>query len=310
MGGGLALLSATLFLLHFNLSIEFTGGVEMSIATQTTEDTIENTLEESLEKAGFEWVSVGANKQVDGNTNVVINIGLSEDSQVKEISQNVQGTMLTNNIISSEEDVLGLSLIGPSIGGNMKNTTMFILIAGLIAVAVYMMFSFAGIRDFVSPSSLAVVTIITMLFDLTITSGAYGLYMWIDPTIQINTVFVTAMLMIMGYSINDTIIIMDRIRENITRRKDNLGKGLLYGQVFEDSIWQTMRRSIGTSLSTFLVVFVLFIFSFMYNATLIQHFAFVLSIGVIAGTYSSIFIAAPLVYLILGKFKKEQKKLK
>lgn len=103
--------------------------------------------------------------------------------------------------------------------------------------------------------------------------------MMIDPTAQVNTVFVTAMLMIMGYSINDTIIIMDRIRENLMKKK---GKALRYATVFENSIWETMRRSIGTSLSTFLVVFVLAIFSAIYGATLIQDFSLVLSVGVLA----------------------------
>lgn len=95
---------------------------------------------------------------------------------------------------------------------------------------------------------------------------------------------------------------MDRIRENLGKKKR---KSVIYATVFERSIWQTMRRSIGTSLSTFLVVFVLAIFSAVYGATLIQDFSFVLSVGVLAGTFSSIFIAAPLTYLLLGKWKKE-----
>lgn len=307
-GAGVAVIAAILFFLNFNLSIEFTGGVEVSLNSQSSVEKVENTLTSSLQDAWYENVKVSANRKVDDTLSVVMNLGLDNDSQVKEASDKIQEVLTTNEIISNEADILGMSLIGPSIGANMKTTTTYILIAGLLAVAVYMMFSFSWIRDVVSPTKLAIVTIITMIFDLTITAWAYSLYMMWDPTIQINTVFVTAMLMIMWYSINDTIVILDRIRENITKGKEDKIK--MYGPVFEKSIWQTMRRSIGTSLSTFLVVFVLFIFSFMYSATLIQHFAFVLSVWVIAGTYSSIFIAAPLVYILLWRFKKEVKSMK
>jgi SecD/SecF fusion protein len=80
---------------------------------------------------------------------------------------------------------------------------------------------------------------------------------------------------------------------------------MVYGQVFENSIWQTMRRSIGTSVSTLLVVIAMYAF----GTGVIKLFAFTVGIGVLAGTVSSIFLAAPLAYLMLGKFASEQKKL-
>lgn len=294
--------------MNFNLSIEFTGGIEVTVASQTPAEQVKQDLTEALTQKEYEG-TVQVNEQINGSLTIVTSLWLTQDKQVKQASDYIQSVLLEKQIIQSEDDVLGLSLIGPSIGGNIKSTTIWILLMGLIAVSVYMMLSFSSISAFVSPTVLALVTMITMVFDLTFTAGAYGLYMMWDPTIQVNTIFVTAMLMIMGYSINDTIVIMDRIRENVKNSKEKIGKGMLYGKVFEASIWQTMRRSIGTSLSTFLVVIILFIFSYVYNATLIQHFAFVLSVGVLAGTYSSIFIAAPLVYILLGKFKKEHKKL-
>lgn len=110
----------------------------------------------------------------------------------------------------------------------------------------------------------------------------------------------------MWYSINDTIIIMDRVRENITNQSTWTTKSwVLYGQIFEQSIRQTLRRSLGTSGSTLAVIIALFIF----GNGVIQNFAFTMWIGIIAGTYSSIFIAAPLLYVLQGKFKKEYKKL-
>jgi SecD/SecF fusion protein len=108
-------------------------------------------------------------------------------------------------------------------------------------MAIYMMFSFATIRKSVSPSVLAMVTIVTMVFDISIPAGAYGFLMMINSSITIDTVFIIAVLTNMGYSINDTIIIFDRIRENIQNKNE---KGIVYGKIFDDSLRQTMRRSI------------------------------------------------------------------
>jgi SecD/SecF fusion protein len=124
-------------------------------------------------------------------------------------------------------------------------------------MAIYMMFSFAAIRKAIPPSTLAVVTIITMIFDVSIPAGAYGFLMMINNSITLDTVFIIAVLTNMGYSINDTIIVFDRIRENIQNKNE---KNIIYGKVFDDSLWQTMRRSIGTSLSTLLVIVAMYIF--------------------------------------------------
>jgi SecD/SecF fusion protein len=124
-------------------------------------------------------------------------------------------------------------------------------------MAIYMMFSFAAIRKAIPPSTLAVVTIITMIFDASIPAGAYGFLMMINNSITLDTVFIIAVLTNMGYSINDTIIVFDRIRENIQNKNE---KNIIYGKVFDDSLWQTMRRSIGTSLSTLLVIVAMYIF--------------------------------------------------
>lgn len=197
------------------------------------------------------------------------------------------------------------SITGPSVGAYMQSAALRAIVIGIIFMVIYMLFSFAAIRKVVSPSILASVTIVTMLFDILIPAGAYGLLMLINPTVQVDTVFIIAILTIMGYSINDTIIIFDRIRENAESVITEKSKNILYAKVFEDSIRQTMRRSIGTSVSTLMVVVTMYIF----GTGVIKLFAFTTGIGVVAGTASSIFIAAPLAYLFLGKFNKEQKKL-
>jgi len=162
----------------------------------------------------------------------------------------------------------------------MQSAALRAVIIGIIFMVVYMLFSFAGIRKSISPSILASVTVVTMFFDILIPAGAYGLLMLINPTIQVDTVFIIAILTIMGYSINDTIIIFDRIRENMENVATEKNKNIIYGQIFEDSIWQTMRRSIGTSVSTLMVIVAMYFF----GTGVIKLFAFTTGIGVLAGT--------------------------
>jgi preprotein translocase SecF subunit len=114
-------------------------------------------------------------------------------------------------------------------------------------------------------------------------------------------------LTIMGYSINDTIIIFDRIRENIIKAwNQSWKKQLNYAMIFEDSLRQTMRRSVGTSLSTFLVIVAMYVF----GSGVIQSFALVMGIGILAGSFSSIFIAAPLAYYMILWNQSQTKTLK
>jgi len=94
----------------------------------------------------------------------------------------------------SEDDIVSLSLIGPSIGDYMKKSAVSALIIGLILMAVYMMISFSGIRRVIPPFTLAMVAIVTMLFDVSIPAGAYGILMRLNSTIQIDTVFIIAIL--------------------------------------------------------------------------------------------------------------------
>ncbi len=244
-------------------------------------------------------------KAEESFTDIIIKTSTSEDSQVTQIANSIQSFLIENNYIADEEGIVQSSITGPSVGAYMQSAALRAVIIGIIFMVVYMLFSFAAIRKVVSPSILASVTIVTMLFDILIPAGAYGLLMLINPTIQVDTVFIIAILTIMGYSINDTIIIFDRIRENAESIMAEKSKNILYAKIFEDSIWQTMRRSIGTSVSTLMVVVAMYFF----GAGVIKLFAFTTGIGILAGTASSVFIAAPLAYLLLGKFSTEQKKL-
>jgi len=295
--------SLVLFTMNLNPSIDFTGGMQIRVA---------NVLNDSFEKNATsylaeQWINEVAitTKAEESFTDIIIKTSTSDDSQVTQIANSIQSFLIENNYIADEEGILQSSITGPSVGAYMQSAALRAVIIGIIFMVVYMLFSFAGIRKSISPSILASVTVVTMFFDILIPAGAYGLLMLINPTIQVDTVFIIAILTIMGYSINDTIIIFDRIRENMENVATEKNKNIIYGQIFEDSIWQTMRRSIGTSVSTLMVIVAMYFF----GTGVIKLFAFTTGIGVLAGTMSSIFIAGPLAYLLMGKFSKEQKKL-
>lgn len=288
--------------MNLNPSIDFTGGMQIRVATVLDDSFTKN----ATTYLSDQWIaaSIGI-KPEELFTDIIIKTNTNEDSQVTQIANGIQSFLIENNYIADEEGIVQSSITGPSVGAYMQSAALRAVIIGIIFMVVYMLFSFAAIRKVVSPSILASVTIVTMLFDILIPAGAYGLLMLINPTIQVDTVFIIAILTIMGYSINDTIIIFDRIRENAESVVAEKSKNILYAKIFEDSLWQTMRRSIWTSVSTLMVIVAMYIF----GTGVIKLFAFTTGIGVLAGTASSVFIAAPLAYLLLGKFSAEQKKL-
>lgn len=294
-----------LFFLNFRPSIEFTGGIQLSLNNLQNADALVTNINTALIDQGFVNPQTSL-QQGSSSSELLVALQFANDTQVKEVSEQLFNVLMDNNHIASEDDIIGSALNGPSISSYMKSSAINAIIAGLVLIAIYMMFSFMAMRKHISPLTLAGVVIATSVFDLAIPAGAYAIWMMIDPTITVNTTFIIAMLTIMGYSINDTIIILDRVRENTIKNKEQLEEGqVLYGNLIEQSIWQTMRRSIGTSLTTFLVVVAMFIF----GASIMQQFAFTMAIGVLAGSFSSIFLGAPLLYILLNKRQREIKKL-
>ncbi len=298
----LVIWSWLIFILNVNFSSEFTWWVNLSINKNVDINKISKDMKRYLEQNWFKNPKI----EVENITNwasITIETKVNDDKKVNSLSNWLKKFLMEDNYIKTSDDVLSLSITWPSVWAYMQKATLIALWVWLLFMAIYMLFSFAAIRKYISPSILAVVTIITMFFDISIPTWMYWLRMMINHTVQVDTIFVIAILTTMWYSINDTIIIFDRIRENI--QKTHNTNWMIYWKVFENSLWQTMRRSIWTSVSTLLVIVAMFILW----TWVLKSFAFTMWIWVIAWTYSSIFIAAPLAYLMLWKFKKERKKL-
>ena len=240
----------------------------------------------------------------DGYDSVLLQIAVDDDAKVSEVTDTVKQTLLTTNTIASLDNILESSITWPSIGEYITKTAKNALIWGIILMAFYILFAFAWMRDLISPLLLGVVTIITMVFDVSVAAGAYGLLMKLNAAVQIDTIFIIALLTVLWYSVNDTIVIFDRIRENFVEKKKAIDEWrLTREEVFEMSLRQTMRRSLATSISTLLVVVAMYFF----GTWILKMFAFTLGMWVIAGTYSSIFLAAPFAYILSNKKTAEEK---
>lgn len=271
------------------LSIEFTWGIDTTIEWQ--HDISEEKLEELLSTYDAA-VTVAYD---EGDTELLVvprNLG---DEKSADVWNMVNDYLLDNGYIKGDENIKSTSFIWPSIGDYMTKAAKTAIIWGLALMGIYILIVFVWVREYFSPWIFSLVTVITLLHDVIIAAGGFGILMHFDTTIMIDSVFVMAILTVLGYSINDTIVIFDRLRENMMKYNEQIKKGTKdLIDVFDESLYQTIRRSLGTSISTFVVVFVMW----MLGTDVLQSFAFVIMIGIIAGTYSSIFIAAPMAYWI------------
>ena len=294
-GGGL------IFMMTANYSEEFTGWVSISINTQTNSEEIQNNLKSFLAEKDYGKTTVHVNT-TEEDTQIKINADLKDDDVVAQLSTDISSFLIDKWYIQTTEDIVWQTLTGPSVWDYMKTTAMQALIIWLVLMVLYMLFAFQEIRKYISPAVLSGVVLCVMLFDMLATIGAYGVWMLVNDTLQVDTIFIISVLTVIAYGINDVIVIFDRIRENMSRNKD---KNVVYWRLFEDSIWQSVRRSIWTSISTLIVLVAMF---FLWNSDILQQFSFTVGMWIVFATCSSIFLWAPLAYLLMWKFNKEKGK--
>ena len=287
------------FLMTANYSEEFTGWVSISINTQTDSNEIQNNLRDFLAEKDYGKTTVHVNT-TDEDTQIKINADLKNDDVVAQLSTDISDFLIDNWYIQTTEDIVWQTLTGPSVGDYMKTTAFQALIIWLILMVIYILLAFKETRKYISPAVLSGSVLCVMLFDIFATVWAYGVWMMINDTLQVDTIFIIWVLTIIGYGINDVIVIFDRVRENMSRNKD---KGVVYWRIFEDSIRQSVRRSISTSVSTLIVLVAMF---FLWNSDVLQQFSFIVGMWVIFSTLASIFLWAPLAYLLMWKYGKEK----
>ncbi len=204
--------------------------------------------------------------------------------------------------ISSSGDVaneLSYTSVGPSLGSQFATKALWAIFAVALVIVLYIAFAFRKVSRPVSSWYYGLAVIIILLHDFIIPAGFFALLTYFTDA-QVDALFVTALLALLGYSVNDTIVIFDRVREHLAHNeKTNIKES--FELTVGKSIDETMTRSINTSLTTALALGALVFF----GAEVTRDFALVMLVGVVAGTYSSILLAAPLLIPFAHRFAKK-----
>ncbi len=273
-----------------NLGIDFTGGSIVEVTYKNERPDIELVRAE-IAKEGIEGVSV----RPTGDKGYTI--------RSKQIDEAKKESLISKISFGKTEDltVERFNSIGPVAGKELQRKSFYAIIVVIIAILFFIVFAFRKVSKPVSSWKYGLATIIALVHDVIVPTGIFvvlGRYFGME----IDLLFVAALLSIMGYSVHDTIVVFDRVRENLLLNIDNRKKES-YDVTVGKGLMQTMGRSINTSLTTILVLVALFIL----GGEATKNFALILLIGMLIGAYSSIFLASPLLVLFQGKGENKAK---
>jgi len=247
-----------------NYGVDFAGGTVIQVKYDTKAP-IQDMRKALKSDKLFDSASISEFGSPD---EVVIRMKTSTGSVTKDIGDVTRSALKgTGNY-----EIRRVDIVGPTVGAELKEKGIMSLILAVIGILVYVAFRFEW--------RFAVASIVALVHDVSIALGMVALFQ-----IDVNLDVLAALLTILGYSLNDTIIVFDRIREGITTNKVQA-----LAETIDESITRTLARTTLTSLTTFFVVFTLF----MFGGEIIHAFAFTLLVGVVVGTYSSIFVASPI----------------
>jgi preprotein translocase subunit SecF len=273
----------SLFVFGLRFGIEFTGGTIMELEFQEQRPS-----NEAIQKALVSFNLGEIIIQPTEKTGVILQFkGIDETTH--------QQIILKLNELSKVEEKR-FEFIGPSIGQELKRKTEISIVLALFAITFYIAFAFRKVSRPVSSWKYGITSLIALFHDILIPLGVFsvlGKFYNIEITIPI----IASLLTVLGFSVHDTIVIFDRIRENILRR----GMGS-FEETVNWSLNQTLGRSISTVFSTLLVLFAIFFF----GGQTLKYFSLALIIGITSGAYSSIFIASP---LLVSWYQWDRKKL-
>lgn len=283
---GIMIIPGIVSLILFGLkpAIDFTGG---SIMVITVNKPDESSIKKAVEKQNIKLHSIDIENK---------NVTIKTDPIDQKIKNKIVDEISTSKVTVKEKSFL---IVGPSIGREtVMNAIMAVAIASL-AIMAYIAFAFRKVSKPVASWKYGACAIASLLHDTLFVIGVFSI-LGVLLDVEVDALFVTALLTVMGFSVHDTIVVFDRIRENLSR---NSGKS--FEQVVNDSLLETVNRSINTSFTVILVLFALLIF----GGETIRWFVFALLIGMISGTYSSIFNASQLLIVWHEYDKKKQAKI-
>lgn len=211
------------------------------------------------------------------------------DKELDTLKTDFQNNLTSELKASANATLVRYQNIGESFGDYIKKTAYLTLVMIILVISLYIAWAFRGTVEGFTSFSFGAVTAVSLFHDVIIAFGLYVVASFFFPEYKIDTFFITAMLTVLGYSINDTIVIMDRIRSNLLIPAN---KKLDFGVLVNNSINDTITRSMFTSLTVVIVLVALYLF----GPQAIHGFTLALIFGTLVGTYSSVCIAAPLLY--------------
>ena len=267
-----------------NLSIDFKGGaiVEVSYPNDSSSGIASKPAVSDIEK-NLAKLNLGEHSvRPVGETGYLIRTreleGLERTALLKALS-------FDNTKKITEER---FDSVGPLLGKEAVRKSLFSIILVIICIVLFITFAFRKVSEPVASWKYGLITVLALIHDVLIPAGIFAVLGHFQG-VEVDTLFVTALLVVLGFSVHDTIVVFDRVRENLKVNRETRGKKP-FEQIVGESISQTFVRSINTSLTTILVLIVLF----FVGADATQLFSLALIIGIIAGTYSSIFIGSTL----------------
>lgn len=279
---------ASFVVFGFNLGIDFTGGSILEITYEG--DRPSN--QEIIDKLnGIELDNITV-QPTDDNGVILKLKDISEETHQQILEELRKKDIEGEGIRGIEEK--RFESIGPTIGKELKDKTKIVVILVLLSIVLYIALAFRKVQRPLMSWQYGVVSIFALFHDILIPLGIFSVLGRVYD-IEISIPVVTAFLAVLGYSVNNTVVVFDRIRENLLRG------GGAFEDTIDKSLNQTLTRQINTSITTLFVVLAIFIF----GGETLKYFALALSLGIIAGTYSSFFLAGS---ILLSWFKRKDRK--
>jgi preprotein translocase subunit SecF len=262
-------------ILYFKLSfgIDFAGGTLLEI--KTSNDISREKLSEKIQLVDF--IDSPIVQSTDNNQFII------RTSHLEKNEIDILNSHISNEV--GEYEQIRLEVVGPTISQDTTQKAIWAIILASLAIIIYIAYAFRQVPKPANSWKFGITAIITLIHDLLITIGIFAILGYLF-NYEINSLFIVAMLTILGYSVNDTIIIFDRIRENL---KLNLHQNS-FAEIVNQSLIQSITRSLNTSITLILVLTTLLLL----GGESIRSFISLLLIGTIIGTYSSMFLAPPL----------------
>ena len=286
---GVIVISAIFSIIFFGLNFgsDFTGGAIIEISYETADFEKEKRLsKEALEERLRNLPIGGFSIRPTGDDSYIL--------RTRNLTENERIDVMDALSFNGEKTVIQkrFNSIGPTIGSELRNKALVAIGIVIIAIVLFIAFVFRKVSKPISSWKYGIVAILALIHDILVPVGIFA-FLGYMIAVEIDILFVMALLAILGYSINDTIVVFDRVRENLRFNNENRIKEE-FDITVGKSLNQTYMRSINTSLTTLFALLALF----FVGSEATQNFALVLIIGIITGTYSSIFFATPLLITI------------